>query len=144
MSVIPVWDGMPAAVIEPDWSAIFSDEGDIAEAREQWSTVTDELAAVGTLATANGNTVTRLVEFRVQFRKAARHVAQHGAILAAQRAKVGQWNPYWAVMRQADERIVVLESKLGIDPVSRGKATKVDRGKKIKKAADAYLGAPGS
>jgi hypothetical protein len=47
-------------------------------------------------------------------------------------------------MRQADERIVVLEAKLGIDPVSRGKATKaVQRGPKKKKAADAYLSAPG-
>ena len=139
MSIVPVGDAMSEAHVEPDWSAVFSDPADLAAAREQWATVSDELAAAGTLAVANGNTVTRLVEFRIQYRKAAKHVAEHGAILSAKRAKVGQWNPWWAVMRQADERIVVLESKLGIDPVSRGKTTKVQRGKKKSRAADAYL-----
>jgi phage terminase small subunit len=103
------------------------------------ATVVEELTTASTLALANGNTVIRLVEFRIQYRKAARHVAEHGAILTAKRAKVGQWNPFWAVMRQADERILVLESELRIDPVSRGKATKVQRGKKKSRAADAYL-----
>jgi P27 family predicted phage terminase small subunit len=129
---------------EPDWTAIFTDADDLTEARSQWATVVDELTAAGTLAVANGHTMIRLVEFRIQYRKAARHVAEHGAILAAKRAKVGQWNPFWTVMRQADERIVVLEGKLGIDPMSRGKATKaINRGKKKTRAADAYLSAPG-
>ncbi|MEO4000323.1 P27 family phage terminase small subunit [Mesorhizobium sp. CAU 1732] len=130
---------MSAIQGEPDWSRTFTDSDDLAEAAEQWRAVMAELQAAGTLADANGHTVVRLVEFRVQYRKAAKHVAEHGAILAAKRAKVGQWNPFWAVMRQADERIVVLESKLGIDPVSRGKTTKVQRGKKKARAADQYL-----
>ncbi|AWM24962.1 hypothetical protein AOX55_00001705 [Sinorhizobium fredii CCBAU 25509] len=33
----------------------------------------------------------------------------------------------------------MLEAKLGLDPLSRGKATKVQRGKKKARAADAYL-----
>ena len=135
---------MANTLSEPDWTALFTDAEDQAVASDQWSTLVEELTLAGTLAVANGHTMTRLVEFRIQYRKAARHVAQHGAILAAKRAKIGQWNPYWAVMRQADERIVVLEAKLGIDPVSRGRATKaVQRGQKKHKAADAYLGAPG-
>lgn len=124
---------------EPDWADLFKDTGDAAEASEQWLAIVSELEAAGTLAEANSHTVLRLVEFKVQYRKAAKHVAENGTILRAARAKVGQWNPYWAVMRQADERIVVLESKLGIDPVSRGKTTKVQRGKKKTRAADAYL-----
>lgn len=135
---------MADKLVEPDWKAIFTDADDQAEAAEQWATVVEELTTAGTLTVANGHTMTRLVEFRIQYRKAARHVAEHGAILTAKRAKVGQWNPWWGVMRQADERIVVLEGKLGIDPVSRGKATKaVTRGGKKKKALDAYLSTPG-
>lgn len=130
---------MSATAIEPDWSTFFTDPTDVDEASEQWLAIVSELEAAGTLAEANGHTVVRLVEFKVQYRKAAKHVAENGTILRAARAKVGQWNPYWAVMRQADERIVVLESKLGIDPVSRGKTTKVQRGKKKTRAADAYL-----
>lgn len=123
----------------PDWSTMFPDSQDAAEAGDQWRAVMADLQAAGTLADANGHTVIRLVEFRVQYRKAARHVAEHGTILTSKRAKVGQWNPFWSAMQQADARIVVLESKLGLDPVSRGKTTKVARGKKVSRAADAYL-----
>ncbi|MBZ9980411.1 P27 family phage terminase small subunit [Mesorhizobium sp. BR-1-1-8] len=123
----------------PDWSKMFPDPQDAVEASDQWGAVMADLSAAGTLADANGHTVVRLVEFRVQYRKAAKHVAEHGAILTSKRAKVGQWNPYWSAMQQADARIVVLESKLGLDPVSRGKTTKVARGKKTARAADAYL-----
>jgi P27 family predicted phage terminase small subunit len=123
----------------PDWSASYPDPLDVAEAEEQWRAVMADLSAAGTIADANANAVTRLVEFRVQYRKSARHVAEHGALLTSKRAKVGQWNPHWSAMQQADARIVVLESKLGLDPVSRGKTTKVARGKKKSRAADAYL-----
>ncbi|WP_246246054.1 P27 family phage terminase small subunit [Mesorhizobium zhangyense] len=126
-------------ITAPDWTAIFPESTDVAEAEDQWRAVMADLQAAGTLADANAHTVIRLVEFRVQYRKAARHVAEHGAILSNKRAKVGQWNPYWSAMQQADARIVVLESKLGLDPVSRGKTTKVQRGKTKTRAADAYL-----
>ncbi|MER9883111.1 P27 family phage terminase small subunit [Mesorhizobium sp. M0118] len=126
-------------LFEPDWSAAYPTLSDVADAAEHWRTVTAELAAAGTLADANGHTVRRLVEFRVQYGKSAKHVAEHGALLTSKRAKVGQWNPHWSAMQQADARIVVLESKLGLDPLSRGKTTKVARGKKTARAADAYL-----
>lgn len=129
-----------AVLAEPEWLSIYSDADDAGEAGRQWTAVMADLSAAGTLADANGHTVIRLVEFRVQYWKAAKHVAQHGAILAGnKRAKIGQWNPYWSAMQHADARIVVLEAKLGLDPVSRGKATKVQRGKKKARAADAYL-----
>ncbi|MGH0244377.1 P27 family phage terminase small subunit [Sinorhizobium meliloti] len=124
---------------EPDWPSIYPDPAASVEAASQWGAVMADLSAAGTLADANGHTVRRLVEFRVQYGKAAKHVAEHGAILSGKRAKVGQWNPYWSAMQHADARIVVLEAKLGLDPLSRGKATKVARGKKKSRAADAYL-----
>jgi phage terminase small subunit len=67
----------------------------------------------------------------VQYERAAKHVAEHGAILPPKnkRTKVGQWNPFWSVMRQADKAILALEAELGLSPVCRGKAEKVQRGK---------------
>ncbi|WP_244425603.1 P27 family phage terminase small subunit [Sinorhizobium fredii] len=128
-----------ATLSEPDWPSIYPDLADSTEAASQWGAVMADLSAAGTLADANGHTVRRLVEFRVQYGKAAKHVAEHGAILASKRAKIGQWNPFWSAMQHADTHIVVLEAKLGLDPLSRGKATKVQRGKKKARAADAYL-----
>lgn len=129
-------DGVPA---EPDWTSIFVDELDIAEAHEHWGITIRELREANTLATANGHSIKRLVEFRVQYERSSRHVAEHGPVLKGKRAKVGQWNPHWSVMRQADESIRVLEAELGLAPVRRSKATQVQRGKKKTCAADAYL-----
>lgn len=129
-------DGVPP---EPDWSSLYADEFDICEAHEQWTIVLHELRDTGTLALANGHAIKRLVEFRVQYERSSRHVAEHGPVLKGKRAKVGQWNPHWSVMRQADEAIRVIEAELGIAPARRGKVTKVQRGKKQARAADAYL-----
>jgi phage terminase small subunit len=83
--------------------------------------------------------IERLVMYRVQFARAAREVAEHGTVMKAKRTRVPQVNPYWAIMRQAGEEIRVLEVELGLPPVRRGKASKVQRAKKAQRAADAYL-----
>lgn len=124
---------------EPDWSSLYSDELDIAQAHQQWTIVLGELRDAGTLALANGHAMKRLVEFRVQYERSSRHVAEHGPVMKGKRAKIGQWNPHWSVMRQADEAIRVIEAELGISPVRRGKATKVERAKKAPRAADRFL-----
>jgi phage terminase small subunit len=131
-------DGLPP---EPDWRTIFADDDDLAIAHDQWGVVVRELRDAGTLAVSNGHAIKRLVEFRVQYERAAHHVAEKGAILAptTKKAKVGQWNPFWSVMRQAAQDISVAEAELGIAPLRRGKATKVPRGKKAPRAADNYL-----
>lgn len=136
LSAVSGGDGLPP---EPDWPSHYVDELDIEAARLRWRTVLHELRDAGTLALANGDAIKRLVDFHIQYTRASRHVAENGAILRAKRAKVGQFNPYWSVMRQADEAIRVLEAELGIAPVRRGKATKVQRAKKAPRAADAYL-----
>lgn len=135
-------DGVPA---ETDWQSLYDDELDIAEAREQWGIITREMKEAGTLTVANGHAIRRLVEFRVQYKRASRHVAEKGAILppTSKKAKVGQWNPFWSVMSQAQDKITALEKALGISPDARGKAGKVQRAKKTSRAADAYLGKAG-
>lgn len=132
-------DGMPP---EPDWSQMFSDELDLVLAADQWGIITRELQASGVLSVANGHSIRRLVEFRVQYERSAKHVAEKGAILAPtgkSKAKTGQWNPFWSVMRQADEAIRAAEAELGLAPTRRGKTTKVQRGPKQTRAADTYL-----
>lgn len=129
-------EGVPP---EPDWQAIFADELDLESAREHWGVAIRDLKDAGTLASANGHAIRRLVEFRVQYERAARHVAEHGAILKALRAKTGQFNPYWAVMKHADEAIRALEAELGIAPVRRGRATKAKRVEKTQRGSDRYI-----
>lgn len=136
LATISGGDGVPA---EPDWASIYSDVLDVAAAHEAWGIVTREMSDAGILSVANGHAIKRLVEFRVQYERAAKHVAEKGAILPAKRAKVGQHNPYWSVMRHADEAIRVIEAELGLPPVRRGKAAKVEKKSKVARAADRYL-----
>jgi phage terminase small subunit len=135
---VPGGDGTPQ---EPDWGLIYDDEMDRDFAHEDWGRVVREMREASTLAVVNGHAIGRLVQFRVQHERAARHVAEKGAILppTSKKAKVGQWNPYWSVMRQSDESIRILEAELGIAPVRRNRAGKVARRPKTARAADAYL-----
>lgn len=137
LAAIPGGDGIPP---EPDWTSQFTDELDIAEAHDRWGVIEREMKDAGTLAMVNGHAMQRLVEFYVEYRRAARQIAEHGTILKARRTKVPQPNLYWVIMRQADEHIRVLEAELGLAPVRRNKAGKVQRGKKAPRAADSYLG----
>lgn len=137
-------DGGAGVPPEPDWSDLYSDDLDIAAAHEEWGIVVRELRDAGVLSVANGHAVKRLIQFRVEFERAARQVAEDGSVVKAQRTGVPQHNPYWVVMRQADEAIRVLEAELGIAPTRRGKATQAKRVKKAQRAADAYLGKTGS
>lgn len=139
MSVVSIegGDGLPP---EPDWQSIYDDDLDIAAAHEMWGIVTREMTDAKTLSVANGHAVKRLVEFHVQYERAARHVAEKGAILAptSKKTKVGQWNPNWSVMRQADDAIKALEAELGIAPVRRAKAARAEIKKRRERASDAY------
>lgn len=134
-------DGEPP---EPDWALHYSDELDIEVARDEWGVVVREMHGAETLAVCNGHAIRRLVMFRVQFDRAASHVAKHGAIVRGKTTTLaGQWNPHWSVMRQADQAIRVLEADLGLAPRRRAAAVKAKRRvNRRTAAADDYLGAP--
>jgi P27 family predicted phage terminase small subunit len=138
LTSIPGGDGAPP---EPDWRRIFTEQDDIDVAAGNWAIVTSELREAGTLSVANGHAIRRLVELSVQYEHASRHVAEHGSILkpVTKKAKTGQWNPHWSVMRQADKNMMAAEAELGIAPIRRAKAGKVQRGKKAPRAADKFL-----
>ena len=124
---------------EPDWSEIFSDVLDVAAAHTEWGIVIREMRESQTVSVANGHAIARLVHFRLVYGRALRMVGEQGAILKAKRTLRPLYNLHWIVMRQADEAIRSAEAELGIAPVRRGKASKVNRAVKEHRAADAYL-----
>jgi P27 family predicted phage terminase small subunit len=131
-------DGLPP---EPEWSQHYSDELDIEVARDEWGVVVREMQGAETLSVANGHAIRRLVEFRIQWRRASEHVADHGAIIRGKTTgRGGQWNPHWSVMRQADDKIRALEAELGLSPRRRAAAVKAKRRPDRGTAADDYLG----
>jgi P27 family predicted phage terminase small subunit len=129
-------EGVPS---EPDWSLIYKGADDVTVAHEEWGVVVREMQESGTITVANGHAIRRLVEFRVQYGRASGIVARQGAIVQAKRTRVPQINPYWVIMRQADEALKVLEAELGLAPVRRGRAAKVKREKRSERASDRYL-----
>lgn len=129
-------DGIPP---EPDWSAIYHDDLDRACAALEWGAILREMRSEAVLTPANGHSIRRLTEFKVQYDRAARHVASNGAILKASKAKIGQFNPYWSVMKQASEEIRILEGVMGLTPTTRGRTTKVKREKQSTRGSDKYL-----
>jgi P27 family predicted phage terminase small subunit len=125
---------------EPDWRSIYTDDDDLAIASAAWKDVVTEMSAAGTLTVGNGHAIKRLVQFVVQYERASRQVAETGAVTKAKRTKVPQYSPYWIVMRQSDDSIRVAEAELGITPLRRSKAGKVNRVQKAPRAADKFLG----
>lgn len=129
-------DGVP---FEPDWSVLYTDVIDLEAARSEWGIVIRELSENQTLAVANGHAIKRLVEFRVIYERAARDMAETGAVLKAKRTRVPQVNPNWAIMRQADDKITTLEAELGLSPRRRSAVGKVPRKAKVVRPSDAFL-----
>ena len=129
-------EGVPS---EPDWSLIYRGADEVAAAHEEWGVVVREMQESTTIAVVNGHAIRRLIEFRVQYGRASRIVARQGTIVPAKRTRVPQINPYWVIMRQADEALKVLEAELGLAPVRRARAAKLRREKKIERASDRYL-----
>lgn len=131
-------DGAPP---EPDWQDVYTDPLDIEAAGHEWGLVIRELQGVETLTVANGHMIERLVKLRIQWRRADRHVAEHGPVFPPKgRAKTGQWNPYWTVWRQCDEAMRLIEGELCLPPLRRAKAGKAPKAKKAAKASDEFLG----
>jgi P27 family predicted phage terminase small subunit len=141
MNVVGI-DGSGEIVSQPDWASLFSDELDIATAHEHWRIVTTEMRERSLLSPANGHAIQRLVCSYVVYDRAAREVAEHGAVVKPKRGNpkaIARLSPYFTAMREAGSDAATLEAELGIAPRRRGSVTKVDRAKKAPRAADAYL-----
>lgn len=141
MNVIGI-DGTGEIVPEPDWGSLFSDELEIAAAREHWRVITMELKERSLLSPGNGHSIQRLICSYICYDRAAREVAEHGAVTKPKRGNpkaIARLSPYFTAMREAGSDAATLEAELGLSPRRRGSVTKVERAKKVQRAADAYL-----
>ena len=136
LSSISDSDNVPEA---PDWAAAYDDVLDVAAAQDAWGSVIRELQNQETLSLANGPMIERLVRFRIEFDRANRDVSQRGAIIKARRTSVLMVNPYFTIMRQANDHITRLEVKLGLPPGRRAKIDKLSRNNCRQKPVDHYL-----
>ena len=140
-SVIIGGDGEPQ---EPDWKLIYQNEDDLELAHLHWGNIIREMRECQTLSVANGHAIRRLTDFRIAYERASRAVAEQGPLIASKKktnggARAGQWNPWWSVLRHAEETIRHLETELGISPLRRGRAGKVQKRSKQERASDTYL-----
>lgn len=127
---------------EPDWTQVFSDELDILGAREHWRRLNVELREREIFAEVNEPAVQRLVMAYITFDRAAKQVAEHGAVLKPRKGNpkaIPRISPHWAVMRQASADALALEAELGLSPRQRRKATPVQKKIRRARAADEYL-----
>ncbi|MDB5540537.1 MAG: family phage terminase small subunit [Devosia sp.] len=133
-----------AVVPEPDWDSLFSDVLEIAAAKEHWRVVTTELRDRQLLAPGNAHALQRLVVDYILYDRAAREVAENGAVTKPKRGNpkaIARTSPHFTVMREAASDAAVLEQEFGLSPRRRAAATKVPNGKKAARAADGYLSA---
>ena len=128
-------DGAPS---EPDWGAIYDDPIEAVFARDAWGQVVREMRERETLAHVNGLQLKRYMQALVLYERANRHVIEDGPVTLTEKGQP-TYNPWWAVMKDADARASQHESELGLSPRRRSGASKVNRAKRKTTAADSYL-----
>lgn len=123
---------------EPDWSILFSDELDIALAHEQWGLLLRELRDSEKLASANAHQLKRLVLSYVIFERAARNVAEVGAVVKGKRG-AAKANPWFQVFKDANAMAQAAEAELTITPRRRNNGGKVSKKNRPEGGAVGYL-----
>lgn len=116
-------------LLEPDWSAQFTDELDQELARHQWRVIVGELRGSEKLANANERQIKRLVDSYVLYEIAMRHVAEEGAVFPRKGKKQPAYNPWFTVLKDANSMASAAESELTITPRRRNNGGKVQRQK---------------
>jgi len=130
-------------VSPPDWllklEADKWGEQRAAIAAARWEVLVASLRAKGTLDRDNDALIEMAAGAYADWKLAEAHVAQFGPIVPAPRTGVPMHNPYKAIADAAMKRLQAAERDLGIPPVERNRAAKVERAKKAPRAADRFL-----
>lgn len=132
--------GATDAILEPDWSLVYSDSLDINRAQRAWRDYVGDLRDNEKLAKANALTIERLVHQVVQGQIALRHVAEDGAVFPRKGKKQPAYNPWWSIYKDACSMATALEAELTITPRRRANGGKVKPKKKHVAASDEFLG----
>lgn len=127
-------------LVEPDWSAVYTDTIDQEIASKTWRAAEVDMRDAGTISHAQDSQLRRYVFFVVQFEAAQRSLDAGGVIQRAKKTGVPMTNPLWTIAHQADARALAIEAELGLNPRRRAAATAAKRKKSGGGAADSYLG----
>lgn len=127
----------PDEPAEPDWSLLFTDELDLAVARRQWGLLVADLRSSEKLASANESHLRRVVFHQVVWERAARQIAEHGAVIKKRRGP-GKPNPWFSILKDANAMVSAAEAELTITPRRRSNGGKVSK-KKPSEIGGGYL-----
>lgn len=119
--------GVPVP-IEPDWLTRPAD-GDWGEraarlASFRWQAAVAEMTEMQTYGPENAAALEMLAVNYARWKLAEAHVTKHGPIVPAPRTGVPMRNPYLEVANGALERVMKIETELGLSPTSRGRVAK--------------------
>ncbi|WP_439618319.1 P27 family phage terminase small subunit [Shinella sp.] len=135
--------GTPVILDEPEWLIEFEDgkwgQQRAAIAKERWAQLVKSMTLKQTLDKDNGALIEIAAGAYADWKLAEAHVAIHGPIVPAPRTSVPMHNPYKAIADAAAKRMQSAETALGIPPVERGRAVKVQSGKRQSRKSDTYL-----
>lgn len=137
-----VVEGTGLIVVEPHWQMLLTDEMEIEAAGEYWRAVTTELRERSLLAPANRHAIQRLVLAYIFYDRAAREVAENGAVTKPRRGNtkaIARLSPHFTAMREAASDAATLEAELGLAPRRRAAAAKVERAARKVRASDEFL-----
>jgi P27 family predicted phage terminase small subunit len=129
-------EGTPA---EPNWTSLYRKAGEAKRAAAHWAEIINEMRERQTLSVANGHAIERLVLFRILYDRAAEVIRARGALQDAPNAGTPMYNLNFSVLKDAEEKIRMLESELGLAPIRRARASRVDRRPAKPRPADRYL-----
>lgn len=135
-------DGTGRIADEPVWGLLLTDPLEVEAARRHWARITGEMRERDTLAASNGHMIQRLVIAYLVYDRAAREVAEKGAVAKPKRGNpkaIARVSPYYTAMRDAAGDAAGLEAELGLSPRRRAAAAKIDRKNRSRSAAAAYL-----
>ena len=137
-----VLNGTGLVVPEPDWSQSFSDILEQARAAEYWRNITNELRDRQLLSKGMASGPERLVHLYITFDRAAKDVAEHGAVTRPKRNNskaIARVSPHFTVMKEASSAAASLEAEMGLSPGKRSKVTALPEKKGPARARDEFL-----
>lgn len=146
---ITVLPGTEQIIPEPDWSAIYEDETDIASATEYWHVLVTELRARSLLSPVNKHSIMRLVSVWIMFDNAHWQIIRRGGTISRPKSRdrkrssnnnpIPRVIPEFSVMKDASTLATQLEGELGLAPRRREGAAHAFKQSRKERMSNAYL-----
>lgn len=116
-------------VLEPDWTALLTNEAEREIASGHWQRIAREMHEREILSSSNGHAVQRLVLAYLVYNRCSTEVASGGIVDETDNEKnpkaIARLSIHYKAMREAENTAERLEAQLGLSPGRRGKVAKV-------------------